>query len=108
MAATSTMLSIVVIPTLLLSMVVPVLLQIFLSSRQNKWLGLILPAISLLTSLVLILNMAYFVSYRMYAVMAVILLLPLTIFLLVYWLCRRHLKRKTVRDEMTQMNIQDL
>ena len=97
-----------VILNLVLYLAVPVLLQIFLSTRKNKWLGFILPAISLLCALVLILNMAYIVSYRMYAIMAIIAFLPLAVLLLVYWLCRRHLKRKSVRDEITQMNIQDL
>lgn len=108
MVASSTMVSIVILPALLLSMVVPILLQVFLSTRQNKWLGLILPVISLLCALVLILNMAYIVSYRMYAVMVILSFLPLVVFLLIYWLCRMHLKRKTVHDEIKQMNIQDL
>ena len=108
MVASSTMVSIVILPALLLSMVVPILLQVFLSTRQNKWLGLILPFISLLCALVLILNMAYIVSYRMYAVMVILSFLLLVVFLLIYWLCRRHLKRKTVHDEIKQMNIQDL
>lgn len=98
----------VILLNLALFIAIPVLLQVFLSTRQNKWLGLILPILSLLSSLVLILNMVYIAHPRTYFVIALVALLPPAVLLLVYWLCRRHLKRKTVRDEMAQMNIQDL
>lgn len=96
------------IPALLVgcvSLAVPVLLQVFLSTRQNKWLGLILPAVSLLAALFLIFNLAAVDGWR---VVCVILLLPTVIHLLIYWLCRRHLAKKAHASEIDQMNIQDL
>ncbi len=40
-----------------------VLLQIFLSKRQNKWLGLLLPLICLMFSLLAVMNVAALGSY---------------------------------------------
>ena len=108
MASFAPMAIFIVLLNLAIYIAVPVLLQIFLSTRQNKWLGLILPVLSLLFSLVLILNMVYIAHPRTYFVIALVAILPPAVLLLVYWLCRRHRKRKTTRDEMAQMNIQDL
>lgn len=108
MASFAPMAVFIVLLNLAIYIAVPVLLQIFLSTRQNKWLGLILPVLSLLFSLVLILNMVYIAHPRTYFVIALVAILPPAVLLLVYWLCRRHMARKTARDEMAQMNIQDL
>jgi hypothetical protein len=35
-----------------------IILQIFLSKRENKWLGLILPIINVIFSIIAVLNMA--------------------------------------------------
>jgi cytochrome bd-type quinol oxidase subunit 1 len=40
-----------------------ILLQIYLSKKQNKWLGLILPGICLIISILAVLGMATFTSY---------------------------------------------
>ena len=39
-----------------------VLLQIFLSRRESRWPGLVLPVITFLYSVLMVLNAAYFVS----------------------------------------------
>ena len=119
MAATATSITLLapmaiftVILNLVLYLAVPVLLQVFLSTRQNKWLGLILPILGAVISLFLIailaLNAISGPGLRNVAVLGVFSLLPPAVLFLVYWLCRRHMARKIVRDEMTQMNIQDL
>ena len=101
-----------IILNLLLYLAVPVLLQVFLATRKNKWLGLILPilstVISLLLILILLLNAISAPGLRNVVVLGVLSLVPPVVLFLIYWLCRRHMARKTARDEMTQMNIQDL
>ena len=112
MASFAPMAIFIVLLNLAIYIAVPVLLQVFLSTRKNKWLGLILPilgaVISLLLLLILVLNTTTAAAMRMSVLLGVLALVPPALLLLVYWLCRRHLKRKTARDEMAQMNIQDL
>lgn len=103
--------NIMIIPALLIgcvSLAVPILLQVFLSTRQNKWLGLILPAVSLIFALFLIFNMVYIVSADGWMRTCAMLLVPTAIQLLVYGLCRRHVAKKAHAAEIDQMNIQDL
>lgn len=110
-----------------------VFLQIFLSKRQNKWLGLILPAISFIISLLFVLNMAAFSSFKTAKsvvledgqvieqiveegsseaidfgpIIYVFLLanIPTLVLLGIYFACRERNKRN---KEIDRMNIQDL
>lgn len=110
-----------------------VFLQIFLSKRRNKWLGLILPAISFIISLLIIFNMAAYSTYQttesvvqddgqiveriveegnskifgFSPVMYVFLLanIPTLVLLGIYFACRERNKRN---KEIDKMNIQDL
>lgn len=90
-------------------MVGGVLLQIFLSKRESKWPGLVLPGVCFLYSLVMVLNMAAMGNVK--SVIAAILTtlitgnIPTLILLAIYAACRGG-RRKT--REMDRMNIDDL
>lgn len=86
-----------------------ILLQIFLSKRESKWPGLVLPGITLLYSLVMLLNMAYFVSMArpLLAALGVFLTcnIPTFVLLAIYFACRSGRRKKS---EMERMSIDDL
>ena len=86
-----------------------VLLQIFLSKRESKWPGLVLPAITLIYSIVMVLNMAYFVSIArpLLAALGVFLScnIPTLLLLGIYSACRSGRQKKS---EMEKMSINDL
>ena len=86
-----------------------VLLQIFLSKRESKWPGLVLPAITLVYSIVMVLNIAYFVSIArpLLAALGVFLScnIPTLLLLGIYSACRGKQRKKR---EMEKMSINDL
>ena len=86
-----------------------ILLQIFLSRRQSRWPGLILPALTLLYSLVMVLTVANTgdLASALLAMGVTFLLgnLPTLILLVIYAACREQYRRK---KQMERMNIQDL
>lgn len=103
-----------------------VALQIFMSKKQNKWLGLILPAISVLFSLMAVLGFVSFttilteqsgktilnavqipkVSTLLTALYIFVLYnIPTAILLGIYYACREKIKKN---KEMEKMSIQDL
>lgn len=86
-----------------------ILLQIFLSRRQSRWLGLILPALTLLYSLVMVLNVANTgdLASALLAMGITFLLgnLPTLILLVIYAACREKYRKK---KQMEKMDIQDL
>ena len=95
------------------ALILPVLLEVFLATRRNKWLGLILPILSALSALalfvLLLLNLVGGTNLTpILLLFGALALIPAAVLFLTYWLCRRWLSRKTAADEMTQMNIQDL
>lgn len=88
-----------------------VLLQIFLSKRKNKWLGLIFPIISFMFSVLAVLN---YVAYenqstteRILQFMIILLLcnIPTISLLAIYFAGREKFKKKKVLDKM---KIEDL
>lgn len=86
-----------------------VLLQIFLSRRESRWPGLVLPLIAFLYSVLMVLNAAYFVSMA-HAVLTTALVfvignIPTLILLAIYSACRGN-RRK--RNELDRMRIEDL
>ena len=87
-----------------------VLLQIFLSKRENKWAGRILPFLFFLCSLIVPLNMAA-VGEKNVAFWIDLLLIwfvaasPAMILWGIYLSCRNDRKKQ---QEMDKMNIQDL
>ncbi len=88
-----------------------ILLQIFLSKRESKWPGLVLPIITFLYGLLYPLNMAApsrGVTAGFIVQMILVWLLgniPTFILLAVYFTCRGKQRRK---KELDKMNIQDL
>lgn len=86
-----------------------ILLQIFLSRRQSRWPGLILPALTLLYSLVMVLNVANTgdLASALLAMGITFLLgnIPTLILLVIYAACREKYRKK---KQMEKMDIQDL
>ena len=85
-----------------------IVLQVFLSKKENKWPGLVLPMISFLISFLYPLNMAIpsvggvLVSLTLGWLAANI---PTAVLLAVYFGCRGKQRRK---QQLNKMNIQDL
>lgn len=78
------------------------LLQIFLCRKENKWLGLILPAISFLGSLVFLLQAT---EVRAMVLSFVVSNIGTVVYLLIYVVIRQ---KKKKNNDMEQMKIQDL
>lgn len=120
---------------LLLFLAGSIWLQIFLSKTKNKWLGLIIPLICFIFSIIIILNLSMFTTIRstsmtqtidgvvvtditsqsekpskismLVTVIPVFIIsnIPTLIFLAIYFACREKLK---LRNELDKMNVQDL
>lgn len=86
-----------------------VLLQIFLSRRESKWPGLVLPGITFLFSVLMVLNVAAVgdVQGVIVTMTGIILMgnIPTLILLAIYFACRGGRQKK---DEIEKMNISDL
>ncbi|MEG1547346.1 MAG: hypothetical protein RR232_08500 [Clostridia bacterium] len=88
-----------------------VLLQIFLSKKENKILGLILPLITFLFSLLSIFSVAVMDSmsawdvFSMIAGSFIVTNIPTIILLAIYFACKEKIRRK---KQLDKMNIQDL
>ena len=86
-----------------------IFLQIFLSGRESKWPGLVLPVLCMLYPLILILNVA--ATGNAASVMATIIMslfvgsIPAAVLLAVYFVCRG---KRNKKQEMKKMSIQDL
>lgn len=93
---------------LLVFMVGGILLQIFLSKRESKWPGLILPLLTFLYSLVMALSaVAYNGGIPWGAILASLILgnIPTVILLAIYFACREKFRK---RSELDKMSIDDL
>lgn len=104
------------ITTMLISLLLVLLLlgggtflQIFLSSRENKWLGLILPAICFVFSLLTLLQLMVPPDEKqiifMLASTFLLANIPTIVLLGVYFACRQRFKR---RAQIEKMSVQDL
>lgn len=85
-----------------------VVLQVFLSKRESKWPGLILPLLSFLYSLVMALSaVAYNGGIPWGPILASLILgnIPTVILLAIYFACREKFRK---RSELDKMNISDL
>lgn len=95
----------------LLLLVGIILLQIFLSKRESKWPGLVLPIIAFLYGLLFPLNMvapAEGVTAGFIVQMIIVWLIgniPTIVFLAIYFGCR---DKKLRNKQLEKMNIQDL
>lgn len=94
---------------LLVVVVGGILLQIFLSKRESRWPGLVLPAISFLWSLLYLFNMmdtGSVVQNILTALLTVLLSnIPTLVLLVIYWTVREKYRK---RSELDKMNIDDL
>ena len=99
----------VLLVVLLVVLVGGILLQIFLSRRERRWPGLVLPGITFLHSLIMVLNAAAFVSMARAILAATMVFLisniPTAVLLAIYVACR---ERRRKRGEMDRMRIGDL
>ena len=88
-----------------------ILLQIFLSKRQNKWTGLILPGVCFIYSLMAVLGYSAFVDQSTrdlaFQVFSVFLTcnIPTVVLLGIYFACKVKQKKDA---EIDKMKIQDL
>lgn len=85
-----------------------VVLQVFLSKRESKWPGLILPLLSFLYSLVMALSaVAYNGGIPWGPILASLILgnIPTVILLAIYFASREKFRK---RSELDKMNIKDL
>ncbi len=85
-----------------------IVLQIFLSKRESKWPGLVLPIISFLISFIYPLNMAIpSVGGFIFALVLgwLIANIPTIVLLTIYFACRGKQRRN---KQLDKMNIQDL
>ena len=85
-----------------------VVLQVFLSKRESKWPGLILPLLSFLYSLVMALSaVAYNGGIPWGPILASLILgnIPTVILLAIYFACREKFRK---RSELDKMHISDL
>lgn len=100
--------------TIILLLIVSLIiyLQIYFSKMESKWMGLILPGLTLIYSIIVVLNIAeppvdISISKRIAMVLAAFLTsnIPTIILLAIYAASRQKLKRKS---EIDKMNIKDL
>ncbi len=89
-----------------------VYLQIYFSKMKSRWMGLILPGLSLIISIIMVLNIAepsanISTAQRIVMMLSAFLTsnIPTIIFLAIYAVVRQKLKRKL---EIDKMNIKDL
>ena len=94
---------------LLVLLIGGVFLQIFLSKRESRWPGLVLPLLTFLCSLLGPLNVADTGSVSRNVLLVAVTLLagniPTLVLLAIYWAAR---EKYRVRDQMEKMGKQDI
>ena len=93
---------------LLVLVVGGILLQIFLSRRQSRWPGLVLPGLTFLYSLLMVLGVAAFNGGLPWGPILACLIfgnIPTLVLLAIYWAAR---ERFRTRRQMDKMKIDDL
>lgn len=102
------------IMTFLFFIVLPIglcVLEIFLSRMGNKYIGLILPAITFIYSLIALLSFAIFDEATTGEIVVSMLTtflgtnLPTLILLGIYFLCRENMRRKRQLDKMNKQDL---
>lgn len=100
--------------TIILLLIVSLIiyLQIYFSKMESKWIGLILPGISLIISIIMVLNIVepsanISTAQRIVMVLSAFITsnIPTIILLAIYAVVRQKLKRQS---EIDKMNIKDL
>ena len=102
MAMTNSVLLWILLMVWLVPLALFILLQIFLCRKENKWLGLILPAISFLGSLVFLLQVT---EVRAMILSFLVSNIGTVVYLLIYVGIRR---KKKKNSDMDQMKIKEL
>ena len=102
MAMTNSVLLWILLMVWLVPFALFILLQIFLCRKENKWLGLILPAISFLGRLVFLLQVT---EVRAMILSFLVSNIGTVVYLLIYVGIRR---KKKKNSDMDQMKIKDL
>jgi len=86
-----------------------VVLQVFLSRKENRWLGLILPLVSLLISLLYVFNVISMgdMASTIWVICLTFLLanIPTAVLLVIYFACREKYKRKRNLDKMSAQDL---
>lgn len=99
----------VVLAVFLVFIVGGVCLQIFLSKRESRWPGLVLPLLAFLYALLLVLNLrdTGSVSQNVLTLLAALLAgnIPTLVLLAVYWAAR---EKRRVKSQMEKMKIDEL
>lgn len=94
---------------LLLVLAGGVLLQIFLSRRESRWPGLVLPLLAFLNALLLPLNVMDTGSVSQNVLLVAVTLLagniPTLVLLAIYWAAR---EKRRVKDQIEKMGKQDI
>lgn len=94
---------------LLLLLAGGIVLQVFLSKRESKWPGLVLPIVTFLWSLVMVLSVAVYDSPAQAVVPILMVLIlgniPTAVLLAIYFACR---EKRRKRAELDKMNLSDL
>ncbi len=94
---------------LLVFLVGGVCLQIFLSKRESRWPGLVLPLLTFLYALLMVLNVrdTGSVSQNVLTVLVTLLVgnIPTLVLLAIYWAAR---EKRRVKDQLDKMKIDDL
>ncbi|MCI8399594.1 MAG: hypothetical protein HFF90_09390 [Oscillibacter sp.] len=84
-------------------------LQVYLSRRESRWPGLVLPLLTFLLAVLMVLNVADTgsVSENVLTVVVVLLVgnVPTMVLLSIYWAVR---EKRRVRDQVEKMRIEDL
>ena len=100
---------VVVLFVLLVVLVGGIFLQIFLSKRESRWPGLVLPLLTFLQSLLLVLNIMDTGSVSQNVLLVLVTLLvgniPTLVLLAIYWVAR---EKRWVKKQMDKMKIDDL
>jgi uncharacterized membrane protein HdeD (DUF308 family) len=100
------------LPIIVLGMTLPGInkLQVFLSKRENKWLGLILPMIGVLFSIMILINEPVIegLSVLERNLLSIMILfvynIPTIVLVAIYFGCREKSKKKKQIDEMNITN----
>jgi len=94
---------------LLVFLVGGVCLQIFLSKRESRWPGLVLPLLTFLYALLMVLNVrdTGSVSQNVLTVLTAVLVgnIPTLVLLAIYWAAR---EKRRVKAQLDKMKIDDL
>ncbi|MFR5361741.1 MAG: hypothetical protein ACLTGV_08480 [Butyricicoccus sp.] len=121
-ATVSTIISLIFLIAFVAAMII---LQVYLSRRESKLPGLVLPAITFLGELFILLNVvtnvvmtsvadnavggvdsySVFVTVLNTVLTLLVISMPTIVLLVIYFLCRRRMNRK---KQIEKMNIQDL